>query len=66
MPAKRTVLDVFNDRQKTRHLHPTKGWRKMSVKRSLIALVTAERKVGHRDELAELRAALRGAVKQAA
>ncbi len=28
------VLDAFNERQETRQLHPTKGWRPLSVKRS--------------------------------
>lgn len=28
------VLDAFNDKAETRTLHPTNGWRKLSVKRS--------------------------------
>ena len=48
LPAKRTVLDTFNDRATDRVLHPTKGWRRVSVKRSMAQLITAEVRKGMR------------------
>lgn len=39
--AKRTKLSDFNERQETRQLHPTKGWRPLSVKRSRAQMVMA-------------------------
>lgn len=38
------VLEPFNDRQETgeAYLHPTKGWRHVSERRSRIALLTHE------------------------
>jgi hypothetical protein len=36
-----SVLDAFNERQETRQLHPTKGWRNLSVKRSRAQAVIA-------------------------
>jgi hypothetical protein len=47
-PTKRTVLDAFNDKQAERYLHPTKGWRYVSAKRSIAALSTAEMKADFR------------------
>lgn len=35
------VLDAFNDRQEDRVLHPTNGWRKLSVKRSRAQMLVA-------------------------
>lgn len=42
------TLEVFNDSQPTNmpYLHPTKGWRRMSERRSQITLLTAEIKHG--------------------
>lgn len=37
-----TTLDAFNDRQEDHILHPTKGWRKLNVRRSLAAMRVAE------------------------
>ena len=37
-----TVLDAFNERQETRWLHPTKGWRKINEKRSTASLIVAQ------------------------
>lgn len=48
MPAKRTVLDAFNDRAEERYLHPTKGWRSLNAKRSVAAMITAEMRHGRR------------------
>lgn len=40
--VKRKTLEAFNERQEDRQLHPTKGWRKLNVKRSRAqALVAA-------------------------
>jgi hypothetical protein len=36
------VLDAFNERQDDRQLHPTKGWRGLSVKRSRAQALMAE------------------------
>jgi hypothetical protein len=36
------VLDAFNERQETRQLHPTKGWRNLSVKRSRAQAIIAQ------------------------
>lgn len=36
-----TVLDAFNERQETRVLRPTKGWSKLSVKRSRAQMIIA-------------------------
>jgi len=36
------TLDAFNDLQDDRILHPTKGWRKLNVRRSLAAMRVAE------------------------
>jgi hypothetical protein len=44
VPEKRTVLDAINDRDANGYMHPTKGYRPMSEKRSRIALLTAELK----------------------
>jgi hypothetical protein len=46
--ARRTVLNTYNDTAKDRWLHPTKGWRSISVKRSHAAQITAEIKRGLR------------------
>lgn len=35
-------LDAFNDLQEDHILHPTKGWRKLNVRRSLAAMRVAE------------------------
>jgi len=45
--AKGTVLEAFNDiaptvRNVTRQLHPTKGWRAISVKRGRAQMLVAE------------------------
>jgi hypothetical protein len=48
LPSERTVLDAFNDRATDRVLHPTKGWRRISVRRSVAALITAEVRKGMR------------------
>lgn len=37
-----SVLDNFNDRQEGRSLHPTKGWRVVSEKRTVAALIVAQ------------------------
>lgn len=47
-PAKRHVLDAFNDRATDRVLHATKGWRPISVRRSMAQLITAEVRKGMR------------------
>lgn len=40
--AKREALEAFNERQVSRYLHPTKGWRGLNVRRSRAqALVAA-------------------------
>lgn len=36
------VLSAFNERQDDRQLHPTKGWRVLSVKRSRAQALVAE------------------------
>jgi hypothetical protein len=46
--APRTTLSDFNDSATTRWLHPTKGWRPLSERRSHAALITAEIKRGLR------------------
>ena len=48
MPAQRTVLEAFNDRQTDGFLHPTKGWRHLSATRSIAAMITAEMQRGQR------------------
>lgn len=48
VPLSRRALAAFNDRQHGGFLHPTKGWRSMSAKRSVAALITAEVKTGMR------------------
>lgn len=40
------VLAAFNERQDDRQLHPTKGWRPLSVKRSRAQLLMAEMRNG--------------------
>lgn len=40
------VLDAFNERQDTRQIHPTKGWRTLNVKRSRAQMLMAEIKAG--------------------
>lgn len=35
------VLDAFNDKQETRQLHPTKGWRELNEKRTRAAMIVA-------------------------
>ena len=45
-PFKRTKLDDLNDKRRTRQLHPTKGFRKTSLARSVAALITAEMQNG--------------------
>lgn len=42
------VLDTFNNREEMRekYLHPRKGYRTFSIKRSKAAMMTAEMKVG--------------------
>lgn len=42
-----TVLDAFNERQDRQQLHPTKGWRSLSVKRSRAQTLMAEMRSGH-------------------
>ena len=37
-----TTLDAFNERQEARQLHPTNGWRALSVKRSRAQAMMAE------------------------
>lgn len=41
-PAKRTLLDAFNDKADDCYLHATKGWRLLSVKRSIATMIAAE------------------------
>lgn len=41
------VLDPYNDTLAEQYLHPTKGYRKISAKKSKAALLTAEMKAGH-------------------
>jgi hypothetical protein len=48
LPAKRTFLDAFNNTATTRVLHATKGWRRISVRRSQAQLITEEVKRGMR------------------
>lgn len=45
-PLKRTVLDTQNERHGVFFLHPTKGWRMITPKRSAAAIITAEVKAG--------------------
>lgn len=45
-PEKRTVLDKFNNKQEDCFLHPTKGFRVFSARRSRAAMITAEIKRG--------------------
>lgn len=47
-PAKKYVLDAFNDKAIFRVLHATKGWRPMSARRSTAQLITAEVRRGIR------------------
>lgn len=57
--AKRSVLDNYNERQDDRRLHPTKGFRALSVKRSRAeALIAAIRNGGSAD-IATMRRFLR-------
>lgn len=35
------VLSAFNEKQETRQLHPTKGWRGLNVKRSRAQMIIA-------------------------
>ena len=42
----RGILASFNERQETHILHPTKGWRTLSVKRSMAQHATAMIKAG--------------------
>jgi hypothetical protein len=46
--ALRLTLAAFNDSATTHWLHPTKGWRPLSERRSHAALLTAEIKRGLR------------------
>lgn len=48
LPAKRHVLDAFNDKATDFVLHATKGWRPISVRRSQAQLITAEIRRGMR------------------
>lgn len=41
-----TVLDAFNQAQESRQLHPTKGFRKLSVKRGRAQMLVAETMAG--------------------
>ena len=41
------VLDAFNERQEDRQLHPTKGWRHLSVKRGRAQMLMAEIRSGN-------------------
>lgn len=49
-----TVLDAFNERQETRQLHPTKGWRNLSVKRSRAQMLVAAIRNGQRTNTAQM------------
>jgi hypothetical protein len=42
MTRSRTVLDAFNETLEGRTLHPTKGYRAVSQRRSFAALVVAQ------------------------
>lgn len=42
------VLDAFNDRQEDQYLHPTNGWRVLSVKRSRAQMLIAAIHQGQR------------------
>lgn len=48
------VLDAFNDRQEERTLHPTNGWRKLSVKRSRAQMLVAAIRNGQRMDTASM------------
>ncbi len=43
---KRTTLEAFNERQDDRQLHPTKGWRKLNVRRSRAQMLMADLRMG--------------------
>jgi hypothetical protein len=58
-PAKRTVLDAFNDKAEGRYLHPTKGWRRLNARRSVAQLITAEMKRGTHWSLSAMRKMLK-------
>ncbi len=44
---KGTILASFNEAQEDRQLHPTKGFRKLSVKRARAQMLMAEIQQGH-------------------
>jgi hypothetical protein len=54
-----TVLDAFNETQEHRNLHPTKGYRKVNMKRSRAQMVMAELRAGHGMTTADMAAFLR-------
>ena len=50
-----TALDAFNDKAETRTLHPTKGWRKLSVKRGRAEMLVASIRNGASADLKSMR-----------
>lgn len=54
-----TALERFNETQETRQLHPTKGWRRISVKRSRATILMADILSGRRVTLAIMREFMR-------
>lgn len=59
--ASGTTLDAFNDKAETRTLHPTRGWRKLSVKRGRAEHLVAAIRNGGSADLKAMRAFLRNA-----
>jgi hypothetical protein len=51
---KRHVLDTFNETQDTRQVHPTKGWRKLNVKRARAQMLMGELRMGNRLTTAQM------------
>lgn len=58
---RRTKLDAQNATQRRRWLHPTKGWRTFSTRRSVIAIITADVRTGTQVPLSMMRALIRKA-----
>ncbi len=53
--TKRTVLESFNEHSDERQLHPTKGWRKLNVRRARAAFIVAAIFSGKHMSMAEQR-----------
>lgn len=63
-PSSRGILDAFNATQSRRWLHPTKGWRTFSTRRSVIAIITTDVKTGVHVPMSMMRALIRNARKE--